>query len=374
MKILEITNVDFALKRFLLPLMRALRAEGHEVHGVCADGPDIEAVRHEGFTVHTVPMARSLSPRAQIRAVKALWHLIRLEKPDLVHAHMPISGVLARLVAWACGVPVIAYTGHGFLYRQPGPLWRVCLGVLVEWCAGRVTDRYMTVSHSDAQAARQLGFHRCPIAVGNGRPSTQYRPDRQVRKAFRDRLNVPEDRFIVLMVARLVRHKGLPELLQAMAIVPQAELWLVGERLPSDHGDDMACILAAAQQTLGSRLRVFGARDDVVCFMQAADLFVLPSFFEGLPMVIVEAMLCGLPVVASDIPGPQEQIVTGETGWLVPAGDSLALARAIAWMIYHPQECQQMGQTSRKRACSCYEEEHVLTRMVQILAGPKQKM
>ncbi|GBQ06620.1 glycosyltransferase [Saccharibacter floricola DSM 15669] len=173
----------------------------------------------------------------------------------------------------------------------------------------------------------------------------------------------------MLMVARLVRHKGLPELLQAIAMVPQAELWLVGERLPSDHGDDMACILAAAQQTLGSRLRVFGARDDVVRFMQAADLFVLPSFFEGLPMVIVEAMLCGLPVVASDIPGPQEQIVTGETGWLVPAGDSLALARAIAWMIHHPQECQQMGRASRKRACSCYEEKHVLTRMVQTLTG-----
>lgn len=366
-KILEVTNVDFALQHFLLPLMQALRSAGHEVHGVCADGPGVQAVRDEGFTVHTVPMPRSLSLKAQWRAVRELWRLFKREKPDMVHAHMPISGVLARIVAWCCGVRLIAYTGHGFLYRQPGPFWRVCLGIMVEWCAGRVTGRYMTVSRSDAQAARRLRFHPVPLAIGNGRSPEVYRPDHQKRQDVRRLLSVPEERCVVLMVARLVRHKGVPELLQAMERVPEAELWIVGERLPSDHGEVLDGCLARAQQRLGWRLRLLGARDDVASLMQAADMLVLPSFFEGLPMVIIEAMLCGLPVVASDIPGPQEQIIDGETGFLVPPGDHRALARAITWLMQHSHKARQMGQAGQKRARVMYDERTVLARVVRLL-------
>jgi UDP:flavonoid glycosyltransferase YjiC (YdhE family) len=119
MKILEVTNVDFSLHHFLLPLMRALRARGHEVVGACAEGPLLAEARAEGFRIATPPMARSLNPAAQARALAALVALMRREKPDLVHAHMPISGLLARAAARIAGVPRIAYTCHGFLFNQP---------------------------------------------------------------------------------------------------------------------------------------------------------------------------------------------------------------------------------------------------------------
>ena len=95
MKILEITNVDFSLRQFVLPLMRGIRARGHEVVGVSAEGPLLADIRAEGFRVVAVPFARRLSPRAHLRAFASLVALIRAEKPDLVHAHMPISGFLA---------------------------------------------------------------------------------------------------------------------------------------------------------------------------------------------------------------------------------------------------------------------------------------
>src|SRR5260370_36046565 len=99
MKILEITNVDFSLRHFLLPLMRGIRMHGHEVVGVSAAGDLLDVARQEGFRVVPLPLARSFSPGAQIRAFRALLALMRAERPDLVHAHMPISGFLARLAA-----------------------------------------------------------------------------------------------------------------------------------------------------------------------------------------------------------------------------------------------------------------------------------
>src|SRR5450759_1058903 len=109
MKVLEITNVDFSLRQFLLPLMRGIRARGHEVVGVSADGPLLDVVRAEGFRVAPVPFVRGLSPAAQWRAFRALVALMRAERPDLVHAHMPISGFLARVAARVAGVKTVAY-------------------------------------------------------------------------------------------------------------------------------------------------------------------------------------------------------------------------------------------------------------------------
>ena len=86
-----------------------------------------------------------------------------------------------------------------------------------------------------------------------------------------------------------------------MRDVPDAELWVVGERLESDRGEDIAALLDAAG--LGPRLRRLGYRSDVAAVLAAADIFVLPSYYEGLPMSVIEAMLTGLPVVASDMPG-----------------------------------------------------------------------
>ncbi|GBR67538.1 glycosyltransferase family 4 protein [Gluconobacter kanchanaburiensis] len=367
MKILEITNVDFALRQFLLPLMRDLRDAGHEVQGACAEGTHLEPVRAEGFTVHGVPMARSLSPVAQYRAFMALVRLIRKEKPDLVHGHMPISGILARFAARVCGVRVVAYTCHGFLFNQPGSWNRRTLSLVLEWAAGRITDLYMTVSSEEARDARRLHLNRIPIAIGNGRNPEHYRPSPETRARLRAELGVPETRPVVIVVSRLVRHKGHPELLRAMEDVPDAELWVVGERLPSDHGADMTAAFARATERLGSRLRLLGYRDDVAELLTAADIFALPSHFEGLPMSVIEAMLTGLPVVAANVRGPREQVVDGKTGFLVPPGLSAPLARALCRLTQDRALREEMGCSGRKIAVESYDERRILRRVVALM-------
>ncbi|GBR09114.1 glycosyltransferase family 4 protein [Asaia siamensis] len=367
-RILEIANVDFAMKQFLHPLMQALRDAGHHVEGGCADGPHLATLREDGFVVHALPMARSYSPIAQFRALRALIRLIRRMQPDLVHGHMPISGLLARVAAWWCGVPCIAYTCHGFLFNQPGSFKRRALSFVLEWAAGQITDRYMTVSHAEARDARRLYIHRGAQGIGNGRDPARYRPDAQARAEIRQALGLGDDQVVIIAVSRIVRHKGYPELLRAMESVPDAVLVIVGERLPSDHGDMMGQEFARATEILGSRLKLLGYRDDTQRVLAAADIFTLPSHFEGLPMSVIEAMLTGLPVVATDIRGPAEQIVSGESGLLVPPGLAAPLSEALTELVRDPSRRQAMGEAARARAVALYGQKRVLERVVAILS------
>jgi glycosyltransferase involved in cell wall biosynthesis len=370
MKILQVANVDFSVRMFLLPLMRELRARGHEVIAACAEGPMLDVVRAEGFRVIAVPMARSLHPIRQGRALAALVALMRAEKPDLVHAHMPISGLLARAAARIVGTPRIAYTCHGFLFNQPGPWWRRWLALLLERAAGRITHTYMTVSQEEAGDACRLGIHASAVPVLNGRDPARFRPDPAARAALRAALGAAPEDCVVLVASRLVRHKGYPELLDAIRTTPpHVVLWVAGARLPSDHGEAMEPYLVRAAAALGRRLVRLGHREDMPAVMAAADVFCLPSHFEGLPMSIVEAMLTGLPVVATDIRGPREQVVEGETGLLVPPATVAPLAAALTRLANDPALRAAMGAAGRARAVGRFDEAQILARTAKLLEG-----
>ena len=365
MKIIEITNVDFSLRHFLLPLMRAIRARGHEVIGACADGALLDIPRAEGFRIITLPLERRASPLAHWRAFRALVALFRAEKPDLVHAHMPLSGFVARMAAWWAGVPRIAYTCHGFWFNYAGNPPRQAVGFLMECLAARVTDVFLTVSDEEAADTRRLWIHRRATAIHNGRDPAIFHPDPEARARIRATLGVPQDRVVIAAVSRLVRHKGYPALAAAMRDVPDAELWVVGQRLATDRGEDMVALLQSAG--LGDRLRLLGYRSDVAAILAAADIFVLPSHFEGLPMSVIEAMLTGLPVVATDIRGPREQVVPGITGLIVPAKQASPLAVALNQLVRDPESRARMGKAGRLRALDLYDEAKVLARTLDLL-------
>jgi glycosyltransferase involved in cell wall biosynthesis len=365
MKIIEVTNVDFSLRQFLLPLMRGIRARGHEVIGVCAEGRLLDGVRAEGFRVIGVPFARRVTPLAHVRAFRELVRLFRAERPDLVHAHMPISGFLARLAARAAGVPRVAYTCHGFLFNQQGSWLRRAAGLVMEWIGGRFTDVFLTVSGSEAVDAERLYIFHGAHAVGNGRDPAVFQPDAAARARIRAAFGTRPDQVVVVAVSRLVGVKGYPELAAAMREVPDAELWVVGERLDSDRGEDMRELLMGSG--LGNRLHLLGYRDDVPAVLAAADIFVLPSYFEGLPMSVIEAMLTGLPVIASDIDGPREQIVPEVTGLLVPPRQAAPLAEALIRLVLDPATRVAMGAAGRTRAMKLYDEERVVARTLDLL-------
>ena len=173
---------------------------------------------------------------------------------------------------------------------------------------------------------------------------------------------------MVVAVSRLVRHKGYPELLRAMEAVPRTRSfgwWATGS--PPITASRLEPYFARAAEALGPRLRRLGYRHDVARLLAASDVFALPSHFEGLPMSVIEAMLTGLPVVATDVRGPREQVVEGETGLLVPPFEVPPLADALRRLAADPVLRARMGEAGRARALERYTEAKVMARTLDLL-------
>ena len=156
-----------------------------------------------------------------------------------------------------------------------------------------------------------------------------------------------------MITGRMVSEKGYPELFKAME-EQEAILWAVGERLPSDHNK------AVKKVDIPDNVRLLGYRTDIADLLRSADIFVLPSHREGMPRSIIEAMMVGLPVIATDIRGSREEVVAGETGILVPVGDVTALREAITRLIADRALADKMGKAGHLRASKIYDESLVI--------------
>lgn len=373
MKVGQLCAVDFTLYHFLLPLMRGLRDAGHEVVGIASDGPLLAKVREAGFRVETVPLARSYNPLRHARAFVELVGLLRRERFDVLHVHTPVAALVGRLAAAVARVPRVVYTAHGFYFHEHMAAWKYALFVALEWLGGRFTDVLFTQSEEDADTARRLGLCRTGHidAIGNGSDPALFHPVHAgdpERRRLRQSLGAGDDDVVIVAVGRLVAEKGYPELLAAMRSV-QATLWVVGERLASDHADPIQASVRMVEQdpALAARVRFLGYRGDVPALLRAADVFVLASHREGMPRSIIEAMLSGLPVVTTNIRGAREEVVEGETGFLVPVRDPAALAAALQNLATDLALCQRQGAAGRARAEALYDEAKVVDRQLRRL-------
>jgi glycosyltransferase involved in cell wall biosynthesis len=373
LKICQLCAVDFTLYHFLLPLMRAMREKGHEVVGVCSDGALLAKARVEGFRIEATPIVRGYNPLDHWKTFRALTRLFKAERFDIVHVHTPVAALIGRIAAARARVPTVVYTAHGFYFHDGMPRWKRALFVGLEYLGGRFTDILLTQSAEDADTARSIGLCRGGVidANGNGSDPERFSPvaaDDPDRVALRRSLDVEGETPVIAMIGRLVAEKGYPELFAAMRDV-DARLWVIGERLKSDHARSIGPLIDAAQQdpVLGQRIQFLGYRGDVPALLRAADIFTLPSHREGMPRSIIEAMLSGLPVVATDIRGSREEVVDGKTGSLVPLGDVPALARALQRLVGDADLRQAYGRASRERALALFDERKIVARQIGLL-------
>lgn len=372
MKICQLCTVDFTLYHFLLPLMVEMRDAGHDVVGVCAEGALTASVRAAGFRVEPAPLARSFNPIRAIKSFIGLYKLLRRERFDLVHVHTPAAAFVGRLAARFAGVPRIVYTAHGFYFHEHMPWPKRSLVIALEWLAGRFTHTLFTQSEEDAVAAQRLGLCHTGdiVAIGNGSDPARFHPSdsADARQKLRTLFGATVDRPVIVMIGRLVAEKGYPELVETMRPL-DADLWIVGDRLASDHARAINDTLDAIETDpeLSQKIRLLGYRDDVPELLRAGDIFVLPSHREGVPRSIIEAMLTGLPVVATNIRGSRELVVDGETGLLVPVNTVEDLTKALQTLIADREMRDRMGTAGLIRARERYDEAKVIQRQLSHL-------
>lgn len=376
LRILQMCAVDFTARQFLQPLTAALECEGYAVAIACARGPWFEELEKKGFRMVENPISRNANAWHHARSFWRTYRLLRREKIQVLHVHTPVAALLGRIAGALARTPLIIYTAHGFYFHENSPPLRRRALVLLEKIGAACGDFIMTVSEEDRRAAIELGIARVDRveAIYNGVDTAHYNPARispGERAAYRAKFGIPTDAPVIGIMGRLVREKGFFEFFEAAANVlkshPDCWFMVVGDLLPSDY-DDKRDELKAHVERLGvaSRTVFTGMVSDPAPSLNAMDIFCLPSYREGMPISLLEAMATALPCVATDVRGCREEVVDGETGWLIPARQSAPLAEKINWLLDNPDRAKQMGVAGRERVLEKFDIRAVVEHQLEI--------
>lgn len=363
-RVLFIVNVDWFFISHRMPLLRAAIERGAVVGVAAADSGRLEEIAREGVQVFPIPMSRSGTGLGeQVRVAWAMGRAVRRFRPDLVH-NVTIKPVLlgtgvVRVLQRRARV-IAAISGFGFAVEGEAPsLLRrsveVAYRVLLR--SRRVT---VVVQNDDARASvierRVARAERVELIEGSGVQTDRFMPASRA----------PDGTVRVAMASRILRDKGVVEFCRACALLgPNVDAVLAGS-LDTDGNPTSMARNEVDDLCSETGVTYVGEVNDMVTFLQQADVFVLPSYHEGLPKALIEAAACGLPLVATDIAGCRPVVTPGENGELVPVRAVESLAAAIEMLVSDPDRRARYGAASRRRAVERFSIDRVVRQFMAI--------
>jgi glycosyltransferase involved in cell wall biosynthesis len=359
-KLLFVVTEDWYFISHRLALAVEAVRRGYEVVLVTRVSKHRSEIEQHGIRV--VPYTtnrRGMNPFELLGEAFTLARIYREEKPDILHHVALRAVVVGGLAARICGIDrvVSAITGMGFLFAEEGR--RPWVSKAVGKALPHVLSRGLVIVQN-SDDSRQLssfgvspGNHR--LIAGAGVDTDKYLPS--VRE---------NERPVVMMAARLLWDKGVGEFVEAARILHEtgARFVLVG-MIDTDNPAGVRTHEVKAWTDQGI-VEWWGHRQDMAATLAHADIFCLPSYREGLPKAILEAMSSGIPCVSTDVPGCRDVVRDGDTGILVPARNGVALAAAIARLIADPELRLAMGRSGRERVLSEYRDEEVIAATLSV--------
>ena len=362
-----ITGAEFGGPcRHVLRLMEHLKKQGHQVGLVSAPGSRLWQ-QAQKLDVELFPNAHFLRPvplYEDLLSLGPVLRAIRAFKPELLSAHSTKAGFAARLCAAISRATPVIFTAHGWSFTEGKNKRSRHVLALAERLAAGFTQKIICVSEYDRRMA--LRFKVAPedklVTIHNG---VAHQPFLALSSAAHEECGAGATS-VVTMVARLVPQKDPLTLLRACLLlskgIPQAsgrpcfKVLLVGDGVLRTQAADFL----RKNPKLDGSVALMGEREDIPEILAASDIFVLCSQWEGLPRAIIEAMLAGLPVVATRVGGVPELVDHGVTGFAVPPRDPEALAAALRKLLDDPELCRRMGKAGQKKALQDFSLERML--------------
>ncbi len=357
---LVITELDIGgAERAMVSLATGLdrRRWAPSVIGLGPEGPLALPIRASGIPVRCL----DVDSRAPLRAVFRLAAALRAIRPWLAQSFLFHANIATRLASPMAGWPWVV-GGVRVAERRQNAHLRID-----RLTRRRISAGSVCVSEGVRRFSQEVGRLDSDrlVVIPNGIDPEAI--DRE-EAAQREAIGVPPEAPLALFVGRLEPQKGLPILLDAarrvIAARPDWYLVLVGDGPEGPWLSDQI----ASDPALRNRARWLGRRDDVPALLKASDLLVLPSLWEGMPNVVLEAMAAQRAVVATKVEGTEDLVVPGETGWLVPSGDASALANALLEAANAPERTRRFGNAGRARVESHFTRGHVIESYEQLWA------
>jgi glycosyltransferase involved in cell wall biosynthesis len=304
-----------------------------------------EAAGIEVIRLRRMQRGRRVYPWADAAALKELCTELRRGRFEIVHTHAGRAGGVGRVAAHRVGGSAVVHTFHGFPFNefQSWPVRHALLAT--ERRLASMTDYFLTDGTFVASEAIRLKIAaperiRATVSPIDAVP----RVSAAARREARRRLGISADAEVVGTAGRLVAQKGPLDMVRAIASLARPDLHVVWLGDGAMRAETQRHI---EKEGLGDRFLLAGERNDVSQLLPAFDVFAMSSRWEGLPCAVVEAMTCGIPVVATAVNSVPEIVVSGKTGLLARPADSGSLARALEFMLDHPADAARMADAAR---------------------------
>ncbi len=375
-KILELCAVDMTVKYLLLPLIDKLKKEGYEVEIACSRGEESKTLEKKGYVFKFVNIDRKVSFFSNIKSIAEIYKIMKKGKYDIVHVHTPAASVMGRVAAKLAGVPLIIYTAHGFYFHEGMSHAKYNTILKIEkYLAKYFTDFIFSQSEEDRKTAFENHFidKSKILTISNGVDTQEnFNPiniERDKIDEIYKEFNLERNDKIITFVGRLVREKGVIDLLQAFNNInfndeTKVKLLIIGDVAQSERDKDTIKEL----EKYGDNPNIIftGRRDDINSILYITDVFCLPSYREGMPRSIIEAMAMECAVVATEIRGSKEEVVDGKTGFLVPVNSINILGDKIKELVEDEKLLKKMKNAGRRRAEKLFDEKEIVKKQLEI--------
>jgi len=343
---------------------RGLVEAGHDVTLVAGEetGPEgslWDQAEASGASLVRLPsLRRAVRPVDDWRSVGELTRMFRQWKPDIVHTHSSKAGIIGREAASRARVPGIVHTIHGMSFNRTQPWHLQALYRFLERRAGRCTHAFVSVADAmtDQAVAAGLGPRERFTTIRSGMDTDRFAPDEEARRQVRHEWGVGDDDIVVGTVARLFENKGYEQIMAAMpeAVRREPKLKFVWVGDGAHRGRYERHL-----EELGLRDRVHFVGlippNTVGTVINGFDIVLHASKWEGLPRALVQGFLTEVPAISFDNDGAPEVVITGETGILVPFGNTAALMEAVVRLSKDPAQRRVYGRRGRELCLEAFE-------------------
>jgi len=334
MKIAFISHLDLNLYLFRLPIMKELIKNNYEVYVVCPKGKVFDKFRQFGIKAISYDIDRaSLNIIKELKTIKNIKKVITQINPDIIHSFMHKPNLYANLIGHKCVINTITGLGSFFIYNDLKSRIIRSLILLGYKITTKNTKKIVFQNSDDLKLFLDKNIipkTKAVLIKGSGIDTNLFKPVKKKDK-----------KIVVLMIARVIRDKGVEEFIKAAELLKdKAEFWYVGE---IDNGS------RSAFKPDWKNIKYFGFKDNIKSILAECDIFVLPSYREGIPRTLLEAASMQKPIVTTNTAGCKDVVEDGKNGFLVPIKDHVTLAKKIKILIDNPSLREKFAKYGRQK-------------------------
>lgn len=328
MKILMVSTISNTINTFLVPHIQMLVNQGVQVDVAFNEEQKVDIrLKELGCNIYIIKFNRSIFKNNFPSLIRDLRKIVIDGKYDVVHTHTPIASTIVRIACKNIQNTDVYYTAHGFHFYKGSPALNWIIYYPIERFLSRFTDKLITINAEDFHVSQKFNAKKNYLVRGVGIDLEKIGSANNNQLLLKNELNIPDESIILLSIGELNKNKNHKIVIEAISKLDKSDIHYV----ICGVGKELENLKSLAKKLgLERQVHFLGFRKDISEILNYTDVFVFPSFREGLSVSVMEAMASGLPIIASDIRGNRDLVINGQGGELFNPNDSEELSYKIS--------------------------------------------